>query len=400
LIADDNAIACEILMRTVNALGWRADCVTGGELAVERVREAREQGQAYGVVLMDWRMPGMDGLSAAEIIHRQGVNQPPPVVIMITAYGREVLNDVYQEGNAPFVGLLTKPITPQQLATTIQDAVNGVRMPHPGAFFSAFQRSTRLSGLRLLIVEDNMINRQIAEALLSSEGATVEMAESGIEGVNRVIAGLEVFDAVLMDMQMPDIDGLEATRRIRADPRFKTLPIVAMTANASKADRDLCLAAGMNEHIGKPIDLEQLISTLLSQTEKRLDGPAVEFEEENNSVLESRASMGRRMGGNLTLIRNGLKEFGLDMHKQLARLQGQLNSPDTADAKLVLHAIKGSAGTMGAMALSIRAGQLESQLLQPGTQLLSDVLTVSGLEELNVLMILSLEQLNLEYGSV
>jgi CheY-like chemotaxis protein len=153
--------------------------------------------------------------------------------------------------------LSLKPITPQRLAITIQDAVNGTRMPHPGAYLPVFQRSTRLGGLRLLIVEDNMINRQIAEALLSSEGATVELAESGIEGVNRVIAGAEVFDAVLMDMQMPDIDGLEATWRIRTDPRFGTLPIVAMTANASKTDRDVCLAAGMNEHVGKPIDLER-----------------------------------------------------------------------------------------------------------------------------------------------
>ncbi|MEB0039500.1 CHASE domain-containing protein [Pseudomonas sp. MH10] len=398
LIVDDNAIACEIMMRTVNALGWQADCVMDGALAVEHVREAREQGQGYGVVLMDWRMPGMDGLSAAEVIHRQGTHQPAPIVIMITACGREALNDVHEEGNAPFVGLLTKPVTPHQLAATIRDAVNGTRMPHPGAYSPAFQRSTRLAGLRLLVVEDNMINRQIAESLLSSEGATVALAESGIEGVNRVIATTEVFDAVLMDMQMPDIDGLEATRRIRADPRFANLPIVAMTANASKTDREACLAAGMNEHLGKPIDLEQLIATLLAQTGKSPDGLTAEAEEEHDHVLESRASISRRMGGNLELIRNGLKDFGSDMRRQFAKLHDHINSQDTAGAKSVLHAVKGSAGTMGAMALSLRAGQLESQLLQPGVHVLSDVLTDTGLEQLNVLMILSLERLNVEYA--
>ncbi|MEA9978027.1 MULTISPECIES: CHASE domain-containing protein [unclassified Pseudomonas] len=397
LIVDDNAIACEILMHTVTALGWQADCVMDGALAVERVREAREQGQGYGVVLMDWRMPGMDGLSVAEVIRRQGSNQPLPIVIMITAYGREALNDIYQEGNAPFVGMLTKPVTPRQLIIAITDAVNGARMPHPGAYFPVFKSSTRLAGLQLLVIEDNMINRQIAESLFSNEGATVKLAESGIAGVNRVIANSEVFDAVLMDMQMPDIDGLEATRRIRADPRFANLPIVAMTANASRADRELCLAAGMNEHVGKPIDLEQLIATLLSQTGKLPVGAIMEAKLEHDCILESRASVARRMGGNLELIRNGLKDFGYDMHQQLAKLQCLVESQDTTGARSVLHAIKGSAGTMGAMALSLRAGQLESQL-QPDVQALSDVLTVSGLEQLHELMILSLTQMNVQYA--
>jgi PAS domain S-box-containing protein len=399
LIADDNATSGEILMRTAVGLGWDADYVTGGMLAVERVRQAREQGQAYNVVLMDWRMPGMDGLSAARIIHRQGINQPPPIVIMITAYGREVLNDAYQMGKAPFVGMLTKPVTPQQLAITVQDAMNGIGMPHPGAYLPAFQRSTRLTGLRLLIVEDNMINREIAESLLSSEGASVWLAEGGIEGVNQVLNGAQVFDVVLMDMQMPDIDGLEATRRIRADARFATLPIVAMTANASRADRDLCLAAGMNEHVGKPIDLEQLVTTLLFQTGKQIKPAQRATQEGGGRVIESRVSMIRRMGGNLDLIRKGLKELGPDLHTQLALLREQLGRQDKRGAQLVLHAIKGSAGTMGATALSLRAGQLESQLLLEDGGLLSDVLTVSGLEALDQLVALSLEQLILEYGA-
>jgi PAS domain S-box-containing protein len=399
LIADDNVIAGEILMRTVIALGWEADCVDGGVLAVERVKQAREQGQGYDVVLMDWRMPGMDGLSAAEIIHRQGISQPPPIVIMITAYGREVLNDVYQEGNAPFVGLLTKPITPQQLAVTVREAVNGIGMTHPGAVSPIFQRSTRLVGFRLLIVEDNMINREIAQALLSSEGASVRLAEGGIEGVARVLAGTEAFDVVLMDMQMPDIDGLEATRRIRADSRFATLPIVAMTANASKADRDLCLAAGMNDHVGKPIDLEQLIATLLTQTGRDVAMGEKRAEERDDRIIESRVSMVRRMGGNLKLIKKGLKSLGSDLHKQILNLRDQLDWQDRLGAQLVLHAIKGSAGTMGATTLSFRAGQLESLLLQENERTLNDVLTTAGIDELNRLVALSLEQLALEFGA-
>ncbi|MEQ7918656.1 CHASE domain-containing protein [Xanthomonas sp. WHRI 1810A] len=400
LIADDNVIACEIMMRTVHALGWQADCVTQGASAVERVRQAREQGRGYSVVLMDWRMPGLDGLSAAEIIHRQNIHHhPPPVVIMITAHGREVLNDLYHEGSAPFVGLLTKPVTPQQLATTLEAAISGIRTPHPGHRLPASLHGKRLAGLRLLIVDDNMINRQIAQALLSGEGAIVDLAESGMEGVNRVFAGVEVFDAVLMDMQMPDLDGLEATRRIRSDPAFAKLPIVAMTANASRTDRDLCLAAGMNEHVGKPIDLEQLVATLLAQTGKTLEGQVMQPEEADDGVLEPRQSIARRMGGNLEFIRTGLQHFAPEMHRQFARLEQQLTGHDATGVLRVLHAIRGSAGTMGAMALSRQVAHLEAQLLEAGNQVPGEVLTAHRLSELKSLMMLSVARLESEYGT-
>lgn len=399
LIADDNTTVGELLLRTVNELGWKADYVSGGVRAVERVREAQEQGERYGVVLMDWQMPDLDGLSAAQMIRQQGAGLPPPVVIMITAYGREMLADVYQEGDAPFVGLLTKPVTPQQLAKTIQRAIKGISMPSPNAQSPVFHPSNRLAGLRLLVVEDNMINRQIAEALLSSEGAQVLLAEGGVEGVNMIMTDAQSFDAVLMDIQMPDIDGLEATRRIRANPRFATLPIIAMTANASKSDRQTCLVAGMNEHVGKPIDLEQLITTLIAQTGRENSQPAIttEHEEQSTLIIEQRASMIHRLGGNIDLIRSVLSDFGPELRQQITQLKQHIEQHNRVGAASVLHAIKGSAGTMGAVALSLRAGQFEQQLVHGNAQTKDHTLTAHSLNELSQLLVDSVEQLHAQF---
>jgi PAS domain S-box-containing protein len=399
LIADDNTTVGGLLLRTVNELGWKADYVSGGVKAVERVREAQERGERYSVVLMDWQMPDMDGLSAAQMIRQQAAGLPPPIVIMITAYGREMLSDVYQEGDAPFVGFLTKPVTPQQLADTVQRAIKGIGMPSPNAKSPAFHPSSRLAGLRLLVVEDNMINRQIAEALLSGEGAQVLLAEGGVEGVRMIMTDAHSFDAVLMDIQMPDIDGLQATRRIRANPRFATLPIIAMTANASKSDRQTCLAAGMNEHVGKPIDLEQLITTLIAQTggENNQQAITTVHEDESTLIIEQRESMIHRLGGNIDLIRSVLRSFGPELQQQITQLKQHIEQQNRVSAASVLHAIKGSAGTMGAVALSLRASQFEQQLIHGNFQAEDRLLAAHNLNELSQLLTKSVEQLHVQF---
>jgi len=400
LIADDNATSSELLLRTITALGWEADCASGGTQAVEQVRAAQERGDGYDVVLMDWRMPDMDGLSAARLIHQQDSKTTPPIVIMITAFGREVLADVYLKGQAPFAGFLTKPVTPKQLAETVQRAFDGFSMPASNTLLSMPVRPARLAGLRLLVVEDNMINRQIADELLSGEGAQVALAEGGIEGVDRVMAQTSLFDAVLMDIQMPDIDGLEATRRIRLHPRFATLPIIAMTANASKIDRESCLQAGMNEHVGKPIDLEHLVKTLLIQTGRDVTHSATDTAptKKTGTLVESYDSILSRLGGNLSLIRSVLTEFGPDVRKLLAGLHAPISHQDATGAASVLHAIKGSAGTMGAVALSLKAGELEYLLIQANAPAVASILTAQCLEHLDELLDTSLNQLHESFG--
>ncbi len=365
LVADDNASAGEVLVRTCEALGWRADLVSGGLHAVLHYREARRQGIDYDVVLMDWRMPDLDGLQAARQIQREASPLAPPTIIMITAYGREVLANEQDGPSAPFMDFLTKPVTPRQLADSVRQVLG--ELPAPAAP-APREKPRRLAGRRLLVVEDNALNRQVAAELLASEGATVLLAEDGLAGVSQVCAVATPPDAVLMDMQMPGIDGLEATRRIRADGRFAELPILAMTANASQADRQACLDAGMNDHIAKPIDKEQLVRCLLAQ----LGAPAIPGElrvaSSTTGLVESREAILDRFGGDEQLVVRVLRTFEPEMEKLLARLEQQQLAGDAETLAGTLHTLKGSAGTMGARVLGERAAALEAELLQRATE--------------------------------
>uniref|UniRef100_UPI0013CED550 response regulator n=1 Tax=Pseudomonas viridiflava TaxID=33069 RepID=UPI0013CED550 len=160
----------------------------------------------------------------------------------------------------PFDDFLTKPITPQQLYASIQYSLGG--SGSSGVAQAGQITARQLEGLRLLVVEDNALNRQVISELLIAEGAEVTLAACGLLGVEMATRKRGEFDVVIMDVQMQDIDGMEATGRIRSNGQFASLPIVAMTANASRADRDSCLASGMNEHLGKPIDMVEVIPVL------------------------------------------------------------------------------------------------------------------------------------------
>jgi CheY-like chemotaxis protein len=359
LIADDNAVAGEIMSRTVRALGWQADIVTSGFEAVERVGNAALSDAPYDIALLDWRMPGLDGLNAARQISTMKGRATPPLVLLVTAFGREVLKESQDGGAAPFAGFLTKPVTPRQLAAAIRAALPRNNEAIPRDTRPPAKKTRRLAGLSLLVVEDNALNRQVAEGLLLAEGASVTLTDGGREGVDRIVTANGRFDAVLMDVQMPDLDGLEATRLIRADGRFATLPIIAMTANASGADRDACLQAGMNDHVGKPIDVERLVAVLRAHT-GRAHMEADTHEASAESIIEPRDSIIARFGGNIDLIRNALGRFSAQTDKQLAQLAKALAAHDAQSAASMLHAIKGSAGTIGAAALAKLAGTLET----------------------------------------
>ena len=373
LIVDDNLLARQLLQQTILDLGWHADTADSGGDALLRVQQGQ---QPYDIVLLDWRMPGMDGLEVAQRIRESATpHRPPPTVIMITAHGREVLADRYGEADAPFAGFLTKPVTPRQLVACILQARHGHsgEAPVPG-----YKLGQRLQGLRLLVVEDNALNRQVARELLAGEGADVSLAEGGLEGVKLAQTTQPPFHAILMDIQMPDIDGLEATRRIRQHPAHKTQPIIAMTANASNTDRDQCLAAGMNDHVGKPIDIEKLVAVIrqwcgLDQTQ-----PAVT---EHDDPLEDETAILKRFGGNLALLRSMLEIFPADLQQQLDQLQTHLQQGDNRTILRSLHSLKGSAGTIGARQFSARCAELEKQFTEDAGPLLADTSWLSALRK-------------------
>ncbi|GAB3477694.1 hypothetical protein GCM10027398_33180 [Azotobacter salinestris] len=399
LVVADTPLAGELAVRTARALNWQAEYAGNDSLAVELVNAARQRGEPYDAVLMDWRMQGMDGLSATRTIRQRAGEIRVPTVLMVTAYDREVLDDVQKHDAPPFSDLLTKPFTPRQLVDAVQHALRG---GPPRSFESLPQpaRTQRLTGIRLLLVEDNELNRQVAAELLVGEGAEVELAEDGIQGVARVMTADPPYDLVIMDMQMPGIDGREATRRIREDDRFKTLPILAMTANVSGADQDACLAAGMNGHVGKPINLEKLVEAVLTLTGHGAVTPLWHPEPGGTTEIESVDSFLGRFGDDIDLFRSVLSIFRPQMSKTLNMLETCIQERDVEGTAAILHTIKGSAGTLGASMLSARAGELEAQLKEADAQAAADLLEQPILDELKRLMTRSADQIEAAIGAI
>ncbi len=356
LVVDDHRVSADILARVARQQGWQVNIANSGQEALLEV----EQNNGYDLVLMDWAMPDMNGLEAAERI-RTLAQEQLPTVIMITAYGREQLAQARQASSPAFVDFLTKPVTPQQLLTSIRQALTGgAALPDKKTITHPTRQ--RLQGLRLLVVEDNALNREVAAELLCGEGALVELAEGGIEGVGKVVEDPTAFDMVLMDMQMPDIDGLEATRRIRAHVLCRELPILAMTANVTTADQLACLEAGMNAHIAKPVDIEQLVAVLLSFSAntgvQRINTPL----ERQTGSGENVDAIIRRFGGNVALYHRLLKEFEADAAALFDELEGHVRERNREATAATLHTFRGVAGTMGMAAFSARLSVLEQQL--------------------------------------
>lgn len=357
LVVDDNAVARELLVQMSAELGWTAEAANDGNQALACIKAADAQGKPFDLILMDLLMPGMDGLKVAKLVRDCAGDVRPPLVVMVTAHGLKTLADSEYGVDKPYAAFLTKPVTPKQLAATIARVFSGA----PASPIKPdYHASKRLQGLRLLVVEDNALNRQVAQELLTGEGAEVSLAEGGQQGIDSVVGPqARVFDAVLMDVQMPGIDGLEATRLIRQDARFTELPIIAMTANVSTADREVCLSAGMSDHIGKPIDLEKMVASLLHWARRA----AHENQPSGAATVHSEGVL-RRFGGNLKLLQRTLINFEPEMQKQLQQLNSHATQGDAAAVLAQLHMLKGSAGTMGAQLLAENAAGLEQHIQQ------------------------------------
>ena len=260
LVVDDSEYSRDVLTAMLRANGLSAKAVSSGEEALAAITRASGDGQPFEVVLMDWRMPGIDGIEATRRIKAQRTISRIPAVLMISAFEREeAMTGVAVH---ELDGFLIKPVNEALLIDTIA-SIFGERPRRPKSDSPPASGSfpAELAGRRVLLVEDNQVNRELANELLSDLGILVTNAMNGRDGVDRVAA--ERFDLVLMDIQMPVMDGLTATKLIRADDRFSKLPILAMTAHAMTGDRERSLNAGMNDHITKPIDPNRLLAALI-----------------------------------------------------------------------------------------------------------------------------------------
>jgi two-component system sensor histidine kinase/response regulator len=266
LVVDDNAYARSVQSSMLASMTFVVDQAVSGEEAVDMVRSASRAGNPYDIVFLDWRMPGIDGFETAGRIGALHGSQSPKLVLL-TAYSREELFQNVDENR--FSSILIKPVQASSLFDAAVRAIDDRRAPVDGAETAAVPelRLEQIHGARVLLVEDAKLNQMVATGMMADAKLVVDIAENGEIGVRMVQTGH--YDLVLMDMQMPVMDGIEATKAIRSIPRFLSLPIVAMTANAMSSDRERCLAAGMNDHIAKPIDPDEFFRMLTRWIEPR-----------------------------------------------------------------------------------------------------------------------------------
>ena len=390
LVVDDNAAARDILVHALVGVCARVDAVSSGEEAIAAVRQ-HDSDRPYDVIFMDWRMPGMDGIQATRLIKEDPSLTTRPAVVLVTAFGREEVRE--EAERIQMDGYLLKPVTASMLFDILVALFAGAGEDRTALAPVGDRHADRLRGLRVLLAEDNEINQQIAVELLEGVGATVEVANDGVDAVRKLLSQPipPNYDVVLMDLQMPEMDGYQATREIRSDPRFASFPIVAMTAHATIEERQKCLDAGMNGHVSKPIDPSSLFDTLERFAAPTVKGPAVPpLEPARPAVADAdelpdvpglNAAEGlSRVNGNKKLYRKLLRQFSSTKADAARRIASALAENDRALAERLAHTVRGVAGNIGAPAVQNAAAHLEKAIAGSAPAAEIDVLRAS-LEE-------------------
>jgi CheY-like chemotaxis protein len=381
LVVDDNPVAREIMLEQVQSLGMRVDAVDSGEACLIALRQAQAK-DPYRLVFMDWRMPQMDGLETIRRVRAERLGEHQPQIIMVTAFGVDNVRDQAEALGAS--GFLVKPVTQSHL----WDRVVGSMAPDERDALSAERRrgnrdhGLRDRGIHILLVEDNEINQQIATELLESAGARVSVASNGHEALEMLRAAPHPlpYTMVLMDLQMPVMDGHQATLEIRRDPRLSALPIVAMTAHAMAEERERCFAEGMNGHVSKPIDPEALFVAVQRWGIPRRQGAVAEQPRPATTQVASTAALLpstirgidmelglKRTANNPVVYLRVLRMFVENQHGAAQEVYDALAAGDTELALRTLHTTRGVAGNIGALELASAAQECERLLREQGS---------------------------------
>jgi signal transduction histidine kinase/CheY-like chemotaxis protein len=394
LVVDDNATSRDILQEMLESFSFEVTVAASGPEGITELESANAD-KPFELVVMDWKMPDMDGLEASRRIKNHGGLSKIPAIVLVTAYGREEV--MQQAEEVGLEGFLLKPVSPSMLFDAIMQAF-GEAVPEVSRVAQRKEQEAEalkhIQGARVLLVEDNEINQQVAKEILEGAGLNVALASNGQEAVNAVKENN--YDAVLMDVQMPIMDGYQATRKIREwetevrkqraedrsqdsvhSPQFSELPVIAMTAHAMAGDEQKSLEAGMNDHITKPIDPEQLFATLqkwikqdaeraASQKSALADAPAEPDQAvpEEEDLPESLPGFGladglKRLQGNKRLYRKLLLNFATDYDAAANDIREALDAKDFEHAHSLVHNLKGMAGNLAATELQAAAVNLE-----------------------------------------
>jgi PAS domain S-box-containing protein len=374
LLVDDNAAALDVLARMLETLGVAVDRAGSGAEALERFDAAGASGYAW--VLVDWKMPGMDGVACVrEMLRRHP--QAQPCILLVTAFGRD--DALRAAAGLPLAGVLGKPVTPSSLYDALLQAnrqsgpAQALPAPMPAGLPLADGVRRRLAGARILLVEDHPLNQELARELLRRAGMEVVLAENGQDALAR-LADAGPFDGVLMDCQMPVMDGYSATEVLRRNPAWATLPVIAMTASALADDRDRALASGMNAHITKPLNVELMLRTMaqwiaVGDTPPReVAAPAEPAWPPAGAsrVIDTADGLARCLG-KVSLYQRMLHGFRAAKTAFPTEFRAALAAGRHDDAFRSVHDLKGLAGTIGAHTLQASARALQEALGPPGS---------------------------------
>ncbi len=377
LVIDDSEADRAILSSMLAELSCNVTCVASGAAALS---ELEKEGKHFDLALIDWNMPDMDGIAVAErIMNHPGLSEIPKMII-ITAYGRERV--MQQAEKLGLEGFLIKPIDKSVLLDMIMSAIG--RKSGPGLKLrekdgTVRDRRINMRGARILLVEDNEINQQVAKEILENAGFTVEIANDGLEAIERVADTASPLDALLMDIQMPRMDGYEASLTIRKKLNNLTLPIIAMTAHVMESDRQNCFQAGMNDYIPKPIEPGHVIATLTRwiKPRARKRSPVAEktgrFRPPSSTQIPDNipgVDIGRalkRVSGNKQLFVKLLLDFTGKYADTVTAIRKALSDENIDLARRLTHNLKGMSGNVSANDVFTAAQNLETAIKTSGS---------------------------------
>jgi signal transduction histidine kinase/CheY-like chemotaxis protein/HPt (histidine-containing phosphotransfer) domain-containing protein len=394
LIIDDNPQARAVLSSMLGSMTFVVHEAPSGPEGIEMIRQAAEKGEPYEIAFVDWQMPGMDGIETGRRIQALPGLIKKPQLVMVTAYGREEVLKQAEE-NA-FANVLIKPVTQSMLFDSAIEALGTQQEKVYEAQAGPKLDLSQLRDARILLVEDNELNQEVALALMDDAHMSIDLAQNGEIAVQMVNS--KNYDLVLMDMQMPVMDGITATKTIRAKPQFAALPIIAMTANVMATDREKCMEAGMNDHLSKPIDPDELFAALLRWTKPRtlanpvnavpttvaaststdLPQPA-ESQPLEITGIDTKSAL-RRTGGNRKRYESLLGKFAQSSAGGVDEIRAALAAGDAPTAARAAHSLKGAAANLGATSLAEVAAKAESALT-----------TGNGIEEVLIALATSLQ---------
>jgi two-component system sensor histidine kinase/response regulator len=374
LVVDDNDNARQVMNEMLGSMSFAVDVVASGREAIVAVEQADRDNQPYELVFMDWHMPAMNGIDACRQIQSLPLAEPPHL-LLVTAYGREEV--FHQAEDAGIRDVLIKPLNASMLfdsAMRVLHGSGGDLYAAAEASSSAFENLATIAGARILLVEDNEINQEVALQLLRHARFDVDLAENGSVALERLRA--HDYALVLMDMQMPVMDGIAATHELRRIPGLADLPVVAMTANAQAVDRQRCLDSGMNDFLAKPIEPELLWQALLKWIPLRhVLAPKPAATASSDAVppsptidlgvpgLDSAPAL-RRMLGSTELYFATLRKFCKLQENMSEAMRAALDADDRETAQRQAHTLKGVAASIGANALADEAAALEKALAE------------------------------------